>query len=128
MQPTRARIEQVPLSDSKAPSSSESKMFPDIPPRVARNFLVMDTQMETPPWGVSTAAYSGTSGADFLTSFKGLGAVSEDIKDLLPSECRKAFDKAAEEEHAWKARWGDERDTTCRREPKIDKAIVPYTI
>ena len=51
MQPTRARIEQLPLSDPENPSGSRT--FPDVPPRVARNFFVTDTHMETPPSGVS---------------------------------------------------------------------------
>src|SRR5690554_5327353 len=61
MQPTHVRIEQVPLSDTE--SASDSKTFPDIPPRVARNFLVMDTHMETPPSGISTSAYSNSTTA-----------------------------------------------------------------
>lgn len=126
MQPTHVRIEQLPLTDGESPS--ESKTFPDVPPRVARNFLVMDTHMETPPSGVSTSAYGVTATADFLTPFRGLDAVSDDIKDLLPPECRQAFDDAAAEEQAWKGRWGKESEVTCRREPTIDKAIVPYMI
>lgn len=126
MQPTRARIEQLPLSDGEKPS--ESKAFPDIPQRVARNFLVMDTHMETPPSGISSAAYGGTSEADFLTPFRGLGAVSDDIKDLLPPECREAFEAAAAEEQGWKARWGKESEVMCRREPRIDKSIVPQAM
>ena len=126
MQPTRARIEQLPLSDGENPS--ESGTFPDIPARVARNFYVVDTHMETPPSGISAAAYSGTAGADFLKPFKGLDAVSEEIRDLLPPECRRAFDGAAAAERGWGERWGREGDITCRREPRVDKAIVPYTI
>ncbi|SPN96880.1 related to nuclear localization protein NPL6 [Cephalotrichum gorgonifer] len=122
MQPTHARIEQVPLADGESPS--ESKAFPDVPPRVVRNFLVMDTYMETPPSGISAAAYGKTINADFLTPFRGLNAVSDDIKDLLPPECRKAFDDASAQELEWKARWGSESEATCRRNPIIDKAIV----
>lgn len=126
MQPTHARFEQVPPSEGQSPS--ESKTFPDIPARVARNFLVTDTHMETPPSGILPSAYGSTITADFLTPFRGLDAVSDEIRDLLPAECRAAFDNAASVERGWKERWGGEGEAACRRQPKIDKAIVPYTI
>lgn len=126
MQPTHARFEQVPPSEGQPPS--ESKTFPDIPSRVARNFLVTDTHMETPPSGILPSAYGSTITADFLTPFRGLDAVSDEIRDLLPAECRAAFDGAAAVERGWKERWGGEGETARNRQPKIDKAIVPYTI
>lgn len=138
MQPTHARIVQV--NDSEvSPDAHKSKVFPPLKPSISRNFLVLDTHLETPPAGISPAAYDvpfRTSRADyenwlatdFTAPFKGLMAVSDEIRDLLPPECRAAFDRAREQEENWFAKWGDEKDCTSRREPIIDKAIVPYSM
>ncbi|EPE09098.1 chromatin structure-remodeling complex protein rsc7 [Ophiostoma piceae UAMH 11346] len=132
MQPRRARVVQV---DDSLKEEDTSAVFPPLAPQVARNFFVTDIHLETPPAGISAAAYdryrdgSTASGQqDFLSSFQGLGAVSDDIKDLLPPECRAAFDEAAGQEQAWFGRWGDESEAMSRREPVIDKAIVPYSM
>ena len=126
MQPTQARIVQVQPSDE--PDNVESEVFPPLPSRVARNFLVTDIYLETPPSGVASSAYEHSDPSDFLADFRGLGAVSDDIKSLLPEECRKAFDDALEQEKSWKARWGPEAEMARRREPIIDKSIVPYSM
>lgn len=123
MQPTHARISQV--ADSSAPS--DSKLFTPLDPKIARNFKVVDMTMETPPRGIMSSAYQQGGVPDFLKDFQGLGAISDDIKDLLPPECRKAFDEALEQENEWKAKWGPESQTTHRRQPVIDAAIVPYS-
>ncbi|CAI4216284.1 unnamed protein product [Parascedosporium putredinis] len=83
MQPTHAKFEQQPLANEES-TPTESKHFPPLPSRVARNFQVLDVHMEMPPAGISTAAYGKTVTAEFLNPFRGLGAVSDDIKDLLP--------------------------------------------
>ena len=142
MQPTHARIEQIPDRTEEPPTTDDdtnppSTTFPPIKPSIARNFLVMDTHLETPPAGVSPAAYdvpfrtsradhAASAAADFLAPFRGLSAVSDEIRDLLPDECRAAFDAAREHEREWFGRWGDEKDTMARRAPVVDKAIVPY--
>jgi chromatin structure-remodeling complex protein RSC7 len=123
MQPTHARIEQV----SSLAESNDSARFPPLDPRISRNFTVIDTYMETPPTGVSPAAYERRDSPAFLSEFQGLEAVSDDILEDLPPECRKAFDQALEKEKAWKAAWGPERTMTHRRAPIIDAAIVPYS-
>ncbi|OIW31654.1 hypothetical protein CONLIGDRAFT_234194 [Coniochaeta ligniaria NRRL 30616] len=139
MQPTNARIEQVPGSASAAGTIPNSRVFPPLQPIVPRNFLVADTIMETPPAGIAPAAYEvpfRTSPADyrasyrgdFLAPFRGLGSVSKELRDLLPEECRGAFDEAVKREGDWFERWGDEKDTKSRREPLIDKHIVPYSV
>ncbi|KAK4103441.1 hypothetical protein N658DRAFT_505141 [Parathielavia hyrcaniae] len=149
MQPTHVRIEQVADADEHDPSSSSSSTsapttaFTPIRPSVSRNFLIMDTHLETPPAGVSAAAYDvpfntspsraandreASSASDFLSPFRGLRAVPDDVRDLLPDECRRAFDGARREEDSWFARWGDEAQATSRREPVVDKAIVPYSM
>uniref|UniRef100_A0A8H7NCT4 Uncharacterized protein n=1 Tax=Bionectria ochroleuca TaxID=29856 RepID=A0A8H7NCT4_BIOOC len=76
---------------------------------MARNFFVTDTVLETPPTGLASAVYDKADQTDFLSSFSGLGAVSDDIRALLPAECRSAFDNAVEQENQWKSRWGPER-------------------
>jgi chromatin structure-remodeling complex protein RSC7 len=123
-QPTRARIEQVPPSDRAETTGSGTKFTP-IRPVVARNFSVVDTYMETPLAGISPLAYDANPAADFLAPFKGLSVVSDEIKDLLPPECRKAFDDALARETAWKGKWRNEKEASCRRNPIIDKSIVP---
>lgn len=133
MQPTHARIEQVVDNDDKTSSST----FPPLNPAISRNFLVMDTQMETPPQGIAPASYDVPSHAsapheegyppDFLAPFQGLRAVSQEIRDLLPDDCRKAFEEAVKAEEDWHAKWGTEATSTSRRAPVVDKAIVPYS-
>lgn len=126
MQPTQARIEQVgPENESDKDSQT---MFTPVPYKMAKNFFVADTYMETPSGGLASAAYEQKDPTDFLASFNGLSAVTDEIRDLLPAECREAFDKAAEGEAQWKGRWGPESSTMSRREPVIDKAIVPYSM
>lgn len=128
MQPTRARIEQVAPEDEE--ETAGSSVFPPVPAKMARNFFVADTYFETSSAGViSASGVDGTANsADFLASFQGLNAVSDDIKDLLPPECRAAFDSAAEKETAYRSRWGPEAEKMSRRQPVIDKAIVPYSM
>ncbi|GAB1319179.1 chromatin structure-remodeling complex subunit RSC7 [Madurella fahalii] len=145
MQPTHARIEQIDDSarqqqqqEADQPPSSGGG-FPPVKPAISRNFLVMDTHLETPPAGISPAAYDipfrtspadaeASAAADFLAPFRGLGAVPDDVRDLLPDECRRAFDDARKREEDWFSRWGDEAKMTSRREPVVDKAIVPYSM
>ncbi|KAI0020519.1 chromatin remodelling complex Rsc7/Swp82 subunit-domain-containing protein [Xylariomycetidae sp. FL0641] len=122
-QPTYARIEQV--ADSSAPT--ESTRFPPLDPKIPRNFTVVDTYMETPPTGISAAVYEKREVPVFLADFQGLGAVSSDILDDLPPECRQAFDKAVSEEKAWKSKWGPEKVMAHRRAPIIDASVVPYS-
>ncbi|KAK3898857.1 chromatin remodelling complex Rsc7/Swp82 subunit-domain-containing protein [Staphylotrichum tortipilum] len=139
MQPTHARIEQIVDGTAEEANQPPSTTFPSIKPSISRNFLVMDTHLETPPAGVSAAAYDvpfrtsradhhASTAADFLAPFKGMAAVPDDVRDLLPEECKRAFDAAREKEGEWFARWGDEAQMTARREPVVDKAIVPYSM
>lgn len=126
MQPTRARIEQIAPEDEAALEGST--IFPPVGHKMAKNFYIADTYAESPPVGLTSATYAGDDSSNFLSSFNGLGAVSDDLKDLLPPECRAAFDKALDGEKEWHKRWGPEKDTMSRREPVIDKAIVPYSM
>lgn len=122
MQPTRARMEQLAPED-EAEHAKSSTIFSAVPLRMSRNFTVLDTTMES--GGIAAAE---SQPADFLTRFNGLEAVSSDIKDLLPPECRQAFEGALSKEKEWRSRWGFEVDVMSRHKPVIDKAIVPYNM
>lgn len=105
MQPTAVRIEQIPPS-AAASTDNASLVFPMLSPSIPRNFTVTDTYYENPPAGISAAsydarAYKAAGGDDFLAPFRGLSAVSDDVKDALPAECRKAFDEALAREKNW---------------------------
>ncbi|KAL7824241.1 chromatin remodelling complex Rsc7/Swp82 subunit domain-containing protein [Trichoderma gracile] len=126
MQPTLARIEQVAPQDEEATRGDPK--FPPVPLKMARNFCVMDTYFETPAAGGALSASKRSDPADFVAQFNGLSAVSDEIKDLLPPECREAFDKALQKEEDWRSRWGPEATHMSRRDPIIDKAIVPYNM
>lgn len=138
MQPTRARIEQVVDGEIADDEPASSAIFPPLNPAISRNFLVMDTHMEAPPAGVAPASYdvpfrpapAQVSYVDtgIKAPFQGLSAVPQEIRDLLPEECRQAFDKALKPEEEWLSKWGPETISTSRREPVVDKAIVPYSM
>lgn len=140
MQPTHARIVQVPNDNSSTSQpSSTSTVFPPLKPAIARNFLITDTYLESPAAGVAPAAYDvplrtsapdreASAAADFLAPFQGLKAVSDDVLELLPEQCRAAFERARGKEEEWFGRWGDEKEVMARREPVVDKAIVPYSM
>lgn len=134
MQPTHVRIEQVRDSTKAAAaapggsSSGSSARFPPLDSRVPRNFKVVDTYMETPPVGISPAVYERRETPEFLRPFHGLGAVPDEIRDLLPPECRGAFDEARRGESDFRARWDrPESQSAHRRQPVIDAAVVPYS-
>ena len=109
-------------------SGQITKVNLHVPAKVAKNFFVTDTYLEIPPAGLSKGAYEHRDPHDPLASFNGLGVVPDEIKSLLPPECREAFDTALDHETEWKSRWGAESKTMSRREPVIDKAIVPYSM
>jgi chromatin structure-remodeling complex protein RSC7 len=124
MQPTRARIEQISPED-EASRAEKSELFPAVPYKMSRNFAVMDISYEG---GGCGQAATTTGAPDFLSSFNGLDAVSEETRKLLPEDCRRALDAAISKEKGWQNRWGAEETTTARRAPVIDKAIVPYSM
>lgn len=126
MQPTQCRIEQVAPEDQS--SAALNGTLPPVPLKMTRNFYITDTYLETPPAGIAPSVYDKSDKTDFLASFNGLGAVPDDVKALLPPECRAAFDAAVDNETGWKAKWGPESEKMSRRQPVIDKAIVPYSM
>lgn len=135
MQPTSARIEQIPPGAADSADDS-SQVFPPLSPSIPRNFTVIDTYYENPPAGISATSYDSRSAAltntgpdsNFLAPFRGLGAVGDDVKDCLPADCREAFEAALAHETDWHSKWGSEASTKSRRAPTIDQAIVPYSV
>lgn len=131
LQPTHARAIQIAPSEEEAVADEN---FPPVPTLVSRNFLVHDIHMETPPTGIAPTSYQKPYqeevdlAADFLAPFRGLSAVSDEITDLLPPECRAAFLEAQGKEKEWHGRWKNEKDGMSRREPVIDKAVVAYAM
>lgn len=109
MQPTSARIEQIPPAANS--EDTPSQVFPVLSPNIPRNFTVTDIYCETPPAGISAVSYDRRSNgmadtevnSDFLAPFRGLGVVSDDVKDTLPLECREAFEEALAREAEWHA-------------------------
>lgn len=127
MQPTQCRIEQIAPEDSGSAAQTSSLSGP-VSMKMSRNFYITDTYLETPPAGISSAVYDKADKTDLLAPFDGLSAVPDDVKALLPPECRAAFDTAVGNEAEWKSRWGPESEKMSRRQPIIDKAIVPYSM
>ncbi|KKA27625.1 hypothetical protein TD95_001729 [Thielaviopsis punctulata] len=118
MQPTRARAHAIPAGSPESVSR-----------RVARTFCVVDTACETPPTGIAATTYPGPdTGGDLVREFRGLAAVPDEVRALLPAECRAAFERAVEAEGQWAEKWPAEKEGMSRRAPDIDKAIVPYSM
>ena len=55
----------------------------------------------------------------------GLNEVDEEVLACLPKECREAFEKAREEERAWRAGWGEERRDGHRADVRITYTALP---
>lgn len=123
MQPTQARIVQVAPGDDKVATAT----FPAVPLKIARNFMVADVIYQSPSGVGPSAASAASDAADMRAAFHSLEAVPDDVRALLPPDCRKAFDAAINKDKEWKAQWGTESNASARRQPIIDKAIVPYS-
>ena len=127
MQPTHARWEQIDdyevqekieNGEIEEPKAGET-MFRPIDPVVSRNYMIIDTVFEAPPYNYPSRLVPGPDGDSFDIGFNGLSAVTDDVKDCLPPECREAFDEALEKEREWKSKWGGESVDGHRRMPKI---------
>lgn len=120
-QPTRARVEVVNPDNAADPKSS----FAAVSPAVQRNFNVVDIVYETPRAGVQSAGKRPDNVPDFLKPFNGILAIGDDLKALLPPECRESLERHQAEQREFETRFGDEKDTMARGGLLIDKAIVP---
>jgi len=107
--------------DLSAKDIEASSTLPPVKPLYARHFLIVDTLYENPPH--SNLGYPGPDGDVRDLGFNGLSSVSNDIRDELPAECRKAFDEALAKEKEWKNRWGTETRDSMRKAPIIDKGL-----
>ncbi|KAF7918039.1 hypothetical protein BELL_0077g00220 [Botrytis elliptica] len=137
MQPTHARWEQINDNEPQSPSADSSTLFPPVKPFFSRNLMIVDTYMESSPsthygvpgpdgagWDLSAGGKSNGSAGDNLIGMDGLSGVSEDVLDVLPEDCRRAFEEAREREREWKGKWGSEVVDGGRRSVKVDKGLI----
>lgn len=72
----------------------------------------------------SNLGIPGPDGGGMDLGYKGLEGVGEDVLELLPAECREAFEKALGRERAWKGAWGTEESDARRGRLVIDKGVI----
>ncbi|TVY35587.1 Chromatin structure-remodeling complex subunit [Lachnellula subtilissima] len=127
MQPSHARWEQIDdyevqekieNGEIEEPKADET-MFTPIDPVISRNYMVVDTVFEAPPYNYPSRLVPGPDGDSFDIGFNGLSGVSDDVKACLPPDCRAAFEEALEKETQWKNKWSGEAVDGHRRMPKI---------
>ena len=92
-------------------------IFPPVKPVVSRNFMVVDTVFESPPY--NGMGVPGPDGDAFDVGPNGISGISDDILAELPPDCRAAFDEAKSRELQWKSRWGSEKEDGMRGDLKI---------
>lgn len=110
-QPTHARWEEVPPSES------------DVPDIVRRNYLVIDTYIQSPPF--SGLGLPGLDG-DFLdVGPNGLPDLEDEDLEQMSPEQREAFLQAKRAEHEWKNQWKSESVDGARAKLKISYTGVP---
>lgn len=126
MQPTHACFEQVNPEDEELRTATA--VFPQVSLKMARNFYVSDTYYEKPSKGINPSAYPSFGDSGAVNGPQGLTAISPELTKLLPPECLGAFETALANEKQWRARWQPQSQATSRRQPIIDKAIVPYSM
>lgn len=110
-QPTHARWERVPASET------------DIPPIVARKYLIVDKYLQQPPF--SGLGLPGPD-ADYIdVGTNGLpNLAEEDIAEMKPGE-REVFESVKAEETEWRSLWGGEITDGARSQPRIGFVGVP---
>jgi chromatin structure-remodeling complex protein RSC7 len=104
MQPTHVKWEHVEASEDDQHSNTESGIFPPIPDRISRNYLVTDTHFESAPR--ANLGVPGPDGDVDDLSTNGLSTIPQHVLDELPENCRAAFYEAREAELQWKLRIG----------------------
>ncbi|KAJ8118209.1 hypothetical protein OPT61_g754 [Boeremia exigua] len=110
-QPTHARWERVPASES------------DVPPLVAQKYLIVDKMFQQPPF--SGLGIPGPD-ADYIdVGTNGLPSLAdEDLAELTPEE-REVFESVKAEESEWRSQWGGETTDGARCKPRIGFVGVP---
>jgi chromatin structure-remodeling complex protein RSC7 len=111
MQPTHARWEEVPSSES------------DVPAIVSRNYLVVDTYYQSPP--ISGLGIPGPDGDYVDIGVNGLPELDEEDLSTLPPKARAAFEEAKKEESEWKHQWHSEKVDGARARLRIGFTGVP---
>jgi chromatin structure-remodeling complex protein RSC7 len=97
-------------------------MFTPVKPIYSRNYMIVDTAYETPPY--SNLGVPGPDGDVYDLGFNGLSAVSDEVKAELPPESLAAFEEALAKEMEWKNKWGTEGTDAHRKAPVIDKGLI----
>lgn len=110
-QPTHARWEEVPRSES------------DVPDIVRRNYLVVDTYVQSPPF--SGLGLPGPDGNFLDVGTNGLPELDDEDVEKLAPEVRRAFLNAKKAEKEWKGQWRSETEDGARKKIKIGFSGVP---
>jgi chromatin structure-remodeling complex protein RSC7 len=110
-QPTHARWEEVPSSET------------DVPTLVRQKYLVIDSFFQQPPF-----AGLGLPGPDANFIDVGTNGLpdldDEDLQNMKPEE-RAAFTFVKQEEAEWRSQWGGETTDGARAKPRIGFVGVP---
>ncbi|KAJ4324705.1 chromatin structure-remodeling complex subunit RSC7 [Neodidymelliopsis sp. IMI 364377] len=110
-QPTHARWERVPAAET------------DVPPIVARKYLIVDKMFQQPPF-----AGLGLPGpdADYIdVGTNGLPKLDDEVLAEMKPEEREAFEQIKSEETEWRSQWGGEITDGARSKPRIGFVGVP---
>ncbi|KAF2191071.1 nuclear localization protein [Zopfia rhizophila CBS 207.26] len=110
-QPTHVRWEEVPASES------------DIPEIVRRNYLIIDTYIQSPP--ISGLGIPGPDGDYCDVGPNGLPDLEEEDLVGMSIESKAAYLQAKKEEYEWKNQWQSESIDCCRAKLKIGFTGVP---
>jgi chromatin structure-remodeling complex protein RSC7 len=110
-QPTHARWEEVPPSES------------DVPNIVRKNYLVVDTYIQSPPF--SGLGLPGPDGAFLDVGANGLPDLEDDDLAQITPEARESYLQAKQAEYEWKNQWKSEHQDGARAKLKIGFVGVP---
>lgn len=106
----------ITTDDSAAEQTPSNSMFEPVSSLVSRNYVVVDTHLQTAPLTGLTLLqpnmHLGYTGA-------GLPDVSEDDLTNLPDECRVALAAAKQAEAEWRSRWPNEQIAGLRGRLRI---------
>jgi len=108
--------------NTEEPTKTES-IFTPVNPVYTRNYLIVDTLYETPPNGL-TSGIPGPDGNSYDMGFNGLSSIPEDIRNLLPDDCKQAFEAALRDELEWKNKFGTESRDGARASTIINKGFM----